>query len=226
MADRLPMEGIWRPPEEEEYLGFNVARVMACSSSSAVNGVSCAVICFDNTISGTEEFMPIPLSCCVRNFFERVVFMFRSAGADATAVEYSDILVLAVSTSRAVLADKLFSRLVLPELELFAWLSILSPDKTAAWWELRRCSCCEGRRLGARLCTLLGARLVVRLWILLCARLVARLCAFVPPGLNVPDRASEDRRLAAENASARLNAARLAWCSGSTLPLYLDRGIS
>jgi hypothetical protein len=94
------MEGIWRPPEEEEYLGFNVARVMACSSSSAVNGVSCAVICFDNTISGTEEFMPIPLSCCVRNFFELVVFMFRSAGADATAVEYSDIL--ATNESRSV----------------------------------------------------------------------------------------------------------------------------
>ncbi len=40
------------------------------------------------------------------------------------------------STSSAVLADKLFSRLVLPELELFAWLSIRRPDKTttAAWW--------------------------------------------------------------------------------------------
>jgi len=172
--------------------------------------------------------MPIPLSCCVNFELVVFVFVFDSAGADATAVGCSDILVLAVSTSTstssAVLADKLFSRLVLPELELFAWLSILSPDKTAAWW-VWVCSC-EGRRLGARLCTLLGARLAVRLWILLGARLVARLCAFVPPGLKVPDRAIDERRLAEENASARLNAARLAWCSGSTLPLYLDRGIS
>lgn len=43
-----------------ERLDFMVARVIACSSSSAVNGVSCAVTCLERPgISG----MWMPLSC-------------------------------------------------------------------------------------------------------------------------------------------------------------------
>jgi hypothetical protein len=45
--------------------GRNVARLMACSNSSAVKGLSCAVMCLDNFISGWLEVvkvMSIPLS--------------------------------------------------------------------------------------------------------------------------------------------------------------------
>jgi hypothetical protein len=173
-----------------------------------------------STISGMS--MPIPLSCWIS-------LVWRSAGAEATAVGWSDIDVLAVSTSRAVLAARLFSRLVLPELLLLllsAWVSVLSVDPCS------RSN--EGRLLAARLwtllCALLCTRLAARLAALLCARLAillaARLCASVPLGENVPDRAKELRLLAAAKALAREKAFKLAWCSGSTLPRYLDLGIS
>lgn len=72
------------------------------------------------------------------------------------------------------------------------------------------CTSTDGLRLAALLCTLLAAAL----W------------DFVPPGEKVPDKASEVLRRAVEKASAREKACNEAWCSGSTLPRYLDLGIS
>jgi hypothetical protein len=112
-----------------------------------------------------------------------------------------DIL-LAVPASKMVLAETLFSLLVL--------LELLASSSTSLCCLKPECSCMLGRRLAARLCALLAATL----WL------------FVPPGENVPLRANEVRRSADENASARLNAWREAWCSGSTLPRYFDLGIS
>jgi hypothetical protein len=170
--------------------------------------------------------MPIPLSCWIS-------LVWRSAGAEATAVVWLDIDVLAVSTSSAVLAARLFSRLVLPELlllSLSAWASFLSVDPCSRSNEGRLLAARLWTLLCALLCARLAARLAALLAALLCARLAillaARLCAFVPRGENVPDRAKELRLLAAEKALAREKAFKLAWCSGSTLPRYLDLGIS
>ncbi len=114
---------------------------------------------------------------------------------------------LAVSVFKAVEAPILFSRLVLTEPPLAlssesGVLSIFRADPSGIWH--------EGRLLAAWL----GTRLVARLW------------DCVPPGENVPERANEVRLRALENASTNEKAARLAWCAGSTLPLYLDFGIS
>jgi hypothetical protein len=59
-----------------ENLFFSVARVMACSNSSSVNGVPCGVTCFD------RPAMSIPLSCCES--------LFGSVGAEGTAVGWSE----------------------------------------------------------------------------------------------------------------------------------------
>lgn len=60
-------------------LSFSVALLIAFSNSSTVNGVSCAVACFESSSFGIS----MPLSCWAS-------FVLGSAGAEGTAVGWSE----------------------------------------------------------------------------------------------------------------------------------------
>lgn len=167
--EAAPTSGLAAPKSR----GLSEALDMACSSSSAVKGVSCAVIWFVRSTS----VMSMPLSC-----WDNLVV--GSVSAEGMAVGWSEREVFAVSWSTAVLAVTLLSLLVVAD-EPSSESAPLSVLKVDPFW-----LCHDGLLLAALLGTLL--------------------CALVPPGEMVPDRARELRLRAAEKASEREKAFRLA----------------
>lgn len=196
----------WTTPS----LSLNVARDMAISSSSAVKGVSWAVICLDRLFDVISKSPSLWTATSLG--FEGDVNVVN--GVDATAVVGAVVPVVDVGPERDVFAVSLLSPPTAPELlevfessDLSRLISLPDPIVASV---LRWLPGSTSDTLGR----LLGTRLGTRLWLL------------VPPGLKVPLNARLARRVVVANASDRENAPRDAWCAGSILPRYFDFGIS